>query len=893
MALFLMQDKASEMTRHLQGQLEMNNLKQLLLELDSIFNASGNQEVSASLFESLTQKEDVPVQDYAYQLEHLFQRAYPQENIDSSPFLKQKFISGLLSEPLKIRLRSPPIPTTFRSAVTTALAHTAALYPDYLVVRNRSALYKSAVYRPNPILSLKRKESTIQAMDSLSISQQPETSDGLMEVAAIKKGTCSVHKTGTHSNKECFLQHPQLRAGNAKSPQKPKGKKSKTFSRSTKKTRKTSSKMRRRFLRVLEPEEAQAMITKLDALSDSGESDEDTEEDSESPQECEDTEDGDIMTMDPGIVMMAEGTDKGAHVHDSILPAFPVNTCHSSQALNNTPTIDTTVGYMPDAYPHIHLITANHPHDQHGSVASAVHQAMEVVNNPESCKGSFRDEPMDTQAHSGVYSQCRNMHSWAQEVGSGIKQEAPSYPLALRPPTEGSNDPVPYSYGAQAHPIPQNFGEQLRITIDNPSGGETQSCGQTRRVEVVPRQEPNPTGEGTSTSTQRTTITPDMLTQALELEETILQGRSAYRSADKYTGNVNYFVSDSTEPKPTSQPTLESKLLSSNSSDGDIDSDENATPDRHQDEDRRSTANSRQLPLRFDASLGYDEHKEFAQQQIRENPTLWDPEKVLRDPSTFYHRFFEDQKDMKRVLRISRREYAKGNYEATRSQSVNKNDYHQDAKNRLETRLREILGSVFAFYEMAYSFGDQQLIRTLTDSHFVPALKSIEYLFASSRCMTCHKGTAYEMTAPHRREIFRDRLPFLGRIPESHFSQAEDTMAIRILERCLPSRIGPQEDPYLLGYSDDDLRRLRDLPRPEQQNFHADVAELLAYHQLPSRKSRKGTAALRAPLWPSQLDEQRRNFLLHQRRIHGVRAARLILERYERRFSQLYKYFGA
>ena len=103
------------MTKDLSGQVDMSSLKTLLTEMDLIFNASGNQEVSASLSESLTQKEDVSVQDYPYQLEHLFKWAYPTEKVDTSPFLKQRFISGLLSEPFKSCLRSPPLPTTFRS----------------------------------------------------------------------------------------------------------------------------------------------------------------------------------------------------------------------------------------------------------------------------------------------------------------------------------------------------------------------------------------------------------------------------------------------------------------------------------------------------------------------------------------------------------------------------------------------------------------------------------------------------------------------------------------------------------------------------------------------------------------------------------------------------------
>ena len=42
MALYLMQDKDAEMTKHLSGQVDMTNLKNLLIEMDQVFNASGN-----------------------------------------------------------------------------------------------------------------------------------------------------------------------------------------------------------------------------------------------------------------------------------------------------------------------------------------------------------------------------------------------------------------------------------------------------------------------------------------------------------------------------------------------------------------------------------------------------------------------------------------------------------------------------------------------------------------------------------------------------------------------------------------------------------------------------------------------------------------------------------
>ena len=134
--------------------------------------------------------------------------------MDTSPFLKQKFISGLLSEPLKIGLHSPLLPTTFRSAVTVALAHNAALYPDQQIVRSRSAIYKAAVYRPNPIVSLKRKENHIQSLVEESDADIMEMSTG--RKGFIHKDTCSIHKSSNHSNKECFVQHPHFKVGEAK-----------------------------------------------------------------------------------------------------------------------------------------------------------------------------------------------------------------------------------------------------------------------------------------------------------------------------------------------------------------------------------------------------------------------------------------------------------------------------------------------------------------------------------------------------------------------------------------------------------------------------------------------------------------------------------------------------
>ena len=193
------------------------------------------------------------------------------EKVDTSPFLKQKFISGLLSKPLKIRLSSLPLPTTFRSAVTVVLAHTAALYPDQQIIRSRSAIYKAAVYHPNPIVSPKRKENNIQ-----SLVEEQDTD--IMEMSTGKKGfickdTCSVHRSSNHSNKECFIQHPYLKVGDTKNnsaqrkarPDAPM-KKSKPFA--------GNSRAKRRFLR--------SILAKIDKDLSSSDSEQNSEQSDDS-----------------------------------------------------------------------------------------------------------------------------------------------------------------------------------------------------------------------------------------------------------------------------------------------------------------------------------------------------------------------------------------------------------------------------------------------------------------------------------------------------------------------------------------------------------------------------------------------------------------------------------
>ena len=109
-ALHLLRDKAAEMSKNVSQHVTMQNLQELLTALDRIFNTSGNRIVAVGLFNGFTQREDMPVQDYAIRIEQLFYRAYPGMNPDGSIFLMDGFITGLISLEVKQRLRIPPQP---------------------------------------------------------------------------------------------------------------------------------------------------------------------------------------------------------------------------------------------------------------------------------------------------------------------------------------------------------------------------------------------------------------------------------------------------------------------------------------------------------------------------------------------------------------------------------------------------------------------------------------------------------------------------------------------------------------------------------------------------------------------------------------------------------------
>ena len=167
--LHLLRGKAAEMAKNIPQQVSMTNLQELLTGLDKIFNTTGNRIVAVNLFNSFSQREDMSVQDYSIGIEQLLYRAYPAVDPNGSMFLMDRFITGLVSPQVREKLRIPPQPGNFRDAVNSAMAFTAAMFPEHQTMRQWSLAWKMAASAIHPLHTksiLKDSRGSIQMVEN-------------------------------------------------------------------------------------------------------------------------------------------------------------------------------------------------------------------------------------------------------------------------------------------------------------------------------------------------------------------------------------------------------------------------------------------------------------------------------------------------------------------------------------------------------------------------------------------------------------------------------------------------------------------------------------------------------------------------------------------------------
>ena len=199
-ALHLLRGKAAKMAKNIPQQVSMSNMQELLTGLDKLFNTSGNRIVVVNIFNSFSQWEDMSAQDYSIDIEHLFYRGYPGVDPDTSIFLMDRFITGLVSPQVKEKLRIPPQPVNFRDAMNSAMAFTVAMFPKHQTLKQRSLAWKMAASSSHPLLT----KSVHKALKG-SIQMVETFPEGNVSIQALSQW-CAFHKSDKHSDWDCRAQ---------------------------------------------------------------------------------------------------------------------------------------------------------------------------------------------------------------------------------------------------------------------------------------------------------------------------------------------------------------------------------------------------------------------------------------------------------------------------------------------------------------------------------------------------------------------------------------------------------------------------------------------------------------------------------------------------------------
>ena len=205
--LHLLRGKAAEMAKNIPQQVDMNDLQELLTSLDRLFNTTGNCMVAFNLFNSYAQREDVPIQDYSLNIEHLFYRAYPGVDPTESIFLMDRFISGLVSPQIKEKLRIPPQPTTFRDAVNSAMAFTAVMFPEHQTLRQKSLAWKMAASSSHPLMTRSIHGSHKGSIQMIESSPEDENIQVIRRWCALQK-TDKIPTPTAERNRSLLCQLP-------------------------------------------------------------------------------------------------------------------------------------------------------------------------------------------------------------------------------------------------------------------------------------------------------------------------------------------------------------------------------------------------------------------------------------------------------------------------------------------------------------------------------------------------------------------------------------------------------------------------------------------------------------------------------------------------------------
>ena len=946
MVFAALRGKAGEMARHL-SQQGLDNFPKVMQQLDSLFNTAGTRQVAANIFGSFSQKDDMPVQDYALAIEHLFRRAYPYEQIDFNTFLIDRFIAGLSSPEIRVKMRTPPLSVSFREAVNSAMAHSAALYPDSQTPRSRSLAWKMAASVSHPLAT--KPLSGNGTRDGIRSLTSDPTQDHIMAIRA----SCTLHPNSNHSNAECRMQH------SAPAQSKP-VKSTKKATKTTKRVRFRNPKAKKRFIRALEEVEG------LDA------SDFEIEDSDESAEES--STDNDLSTADQKVVSQSVMSIQWADDSDSEQPQMAsINSIHVTPEQD----VEDRLALEPDAEDmdiessisdlgsqvmaaHEEYSQSN-PAPSHGIAQEVSHSE----NNSPASHPASNEPPPNLMQVDEEYSPSaspsvnvppprRTHKTHKRKMSMQARAVSPTYPPL--PDTQGPKVLVP------TRPLPEyrvTHGKSVKLvgTLRRPSTvnpswfSETEeearkaTAGIEQAVEClkdtvkVPagisgakeqRSLPRGRGRGKPSRTRAASSSaiqhrdfdlrsriqrphaPDLRQKLPQSVDTLAFDNlslTTSRAPSSHTV-VTFKPLQELDPRdalpeglqhlattPITTPSFRGELMTELER-----SSKNWPPSTDDESSDIETLTGKVKEHMWSTPSGSKVRyvpnpdqtlcRDFAATVLTHEPNRWNPMVVQGNSANFYQAYFKDYHLSREVFSKSREHLIKFNTRITRADPGQEDKSTVTELKLMDDKITTALVAIYDVFETVFRYEDRGFIDYIKNGVLLPGVESIAHIYTSTRCRSCHRS-AHTPNKNSRSLQFQNKLKYLAYVDTDYFRLAEDHQAVLILERSkLPRSEASKEDPHQLGFSDSEIHMIRNLPPIEKEAFLKQVEALVTCVRTVKTIKRSPHDKEPPTLFAHEITPDGYKKIREMRRMQLLKLAREILNRAVLRQNGLISIFG-
>ena len=235
--------------------------------------------------------------------------------------------------------------------------------------------------------------------------------------------------------------------------------------------------------------------------------------------------------------------------------------------------------------------------------------------------------------------------------------------------------------------------------------------------------------------------------------------------------------------------------------------------------------------IHFNPQANLKDYQDFAAIVLSAEEGRWNPELVNQNPQAFYESYFQHHHNFQETIYKSR--ISLSNFYTTLTREKRAKTNRLNARIELEKQLRDALMGVYQTFETAFQTKDPIVVDYLKTRVYLPALDNIVHMFQSSRCRSCYKSQgASKMSFNNRFMTFTNRLKTLSHVDPKVYLQSEESQARLILEKTQLTPTYHPTDKFLLGFTDEEKKVIKDLAPFDRREFDKYIVSFVEFSKI-------------------------------------------------------------